>query len=559
MSALIPAPGASADPGPTPTLTFTTAPTAADPGTVFGVAPSVTVTDSTDPVTLTLTVDAGEPSGKLSCPSVTVTPVDGVATFPDCTVDKGGKYRLRATLGAVTADSDPVKVSGPAYVAFSTQPTGGLAGDSWLGQPVARVVDADGTVIATSTAKIGLVIKPGTGTGGAAITCTNTKNATAAVDGIATFSGCAIDRAGTKYRLYAIDVDDGTFGTSAAFDINAGPAAALRFDTQPGNGQADQALGVQPEVAVVDAMGNRVSTSTAPVTLSITSGTGTGAAQLSCTHNPVPASSGLASFAGCAIDKTGSGYTLTATSPTLTSATSGTVDVTLGSVSDLAFSTSPGGGPGGAVFATQPVVSVTDSGGNGAGGLVTLSIEPGTGAPGAVLTCDATTVAAAAGVASFSGCSIDKDSADPYVLVATLGTHTGTSHGFNVTKGAPVSAEFTTNPGDGSGGSALASQPVVVIRDAGGNVAAGAVALSLAPGFGTPGAHLTCSGGTTESAVAGAATFSGCRVDKAGAGYRLLATIDGAGVTRLSASFDIQVGDPTHLAFATQPGGGTGG
>ena len=559
MSALIPAPGASADPGPTPTLTFTAAPTTADPGTVFGVAPSVTVTDSTDPVTLTLTVDAGEPSGKLSCPSVTVTPVDGVATFPDCKVDKGGKYRLRASLGAVTADSDPVKVSGPAYVAFSTQPTGGLAGDSWLGQPVARVVDADGTVIATSTAKIGLVIKPGTGTGGAAITCTNTKNATAAVDGIATFSGCAIDRAGTKYRLYAIDVDDGTFGTSAAFDINAGPAAALRFDTQPGNGQADQALAVQPEVAVVDALGNRVSTSTAAVTLSITSGTGTGAAQLTCTHNPVAASSGLASFAGCAIDKTGAGYTLTATSPTLSSATSGTVDVTLGSVSDLAFSTSPGGGPGGAVFATQPVVSVTDSGGNGAGGLVTLSIEPGTGAPGAVLTCDATTVAAAAGVASFSGCSIDKDSADPYVLVATLGTHTGTSHGFNVTKGAPVSAEFTTNPGDGSGGSALASQPVVVIRDAGGNVAAGAVALSLAPGFGTPGAHLTCSGGTTESAVAGAAIFSGCRVDKAGAGYRLLATIDGAGVTRLSASFDIQVGDPTHLAFATQPGGGTGG
>ena len=86
-----------------------------------------------------------------------MTPVDGVATFPDCTVDKGGRYRLRATLGAVTADSDPLKVSGPAYVAFSTQPTGGLAGDSWLGQPVARVVDADGTVIATSTAKICLL------------------------------------------------------------------------------------------------------------------------------------------------------------------------------------------------------------------------------------------------------------------------------------------------------------------------------------------------------------------------------------------------------------------
>ena len=175
-----------------------------------------------------------------------MTPVDGVAT-PDCKVDKGGKYRLRATLGAVTADSDPLRVSGPAYVAFSTQPTGGLAGDSWLGQPVARVVDADGTVIATSTAKVGLVIKARTGIGGAAITCTNTKNATAAVDGIATFSGCAIDRAGTKYRLYAIDVDDGTFGTSAALRHQRRPGRRpLKFDTQPGNGQADQALAVQP-------------------------------------------------------------------------------------------------------------------------------------------------------------------------------------------------------------------------------------------------------------------------------------------------------------------------
>ena len=94
------------------------------------------------------------------------------------------------------------------------------------------------------------------------------------------------------------------------------------------------------------------------------------------------------------------------------------------------------------------------------------------------------------------------------------------------------------HPGDGSGGSALASQPVVVIRDAGGNVAAGAVTLSLGPGLRHSRRSPDVQRRHDRGVVAGAATFSGCRVDKAGAGYRLLATIDGAGITRLSASFD---------------------
>ncbi|MBK7611220.1 MAG: hypothetical protein IPJ15_08125 [Actinomycetales bacterium] len=564
LTALVPTPGASAQTTTTPSLSFTASPSAADPGAVFDVAPTVTVTDSTDPVTLSVTGGAGEPSGKLTCPAATVTPVDGVATFPGCSIDKGGRYTLRASVGGVSgggvsADSGVLRVSGPAYLTFGTQPTGGQAGDAWLGQPVVRVVDADGTLIATSTAKIGLVIKPGTGTGGAVVTCAEPKNATTAEGGLATFSGCSVDRAGEGFRLYAIDVDDGIFGTSAPFAVSAGPPAALRFDTQPGTGQAGQALGVQPQVAVVDALGNRVAAASASVTLRITAGTGDAAAVLACAQNPVAATTGLASFTGCAIDKTGSAYTLTASAPGLSSALSNAVHVSLGGVSQLTFATNPGGGPGGMPFATQPVVSVTDSGGNGAGGLVTLSIAPGSGATDAVLTCDATTVAANAGTATFTGCSIDRDSSVPYALVATVGNHAARSQNFTVTKGAPVSAEFTTDPSSGNGGSALASQPVVVIRDAGGNGAAGSVTLSLAAGFGTPGARLTCAGGSTVSAVGGTASFTGCRVDKAGAGYRLLATIDGAGVTRLSASFDIRVGGATHLAFTTQPGGGTGG
>ena len=72
--------------------------------------------------------------------------------------------------------------------------------------------------------------------------------------------------------------------------------------------------------------------------------------------------------------------------------------------------------------------------------------------------------AASAGTATFTGCAIDRDSSVPYALVATLGNHAARSQNFTVSKGAPVSAEFTTDPGSGNGGLALASQPVVVIR-----------------------------------------------------------------------------------------------
>ena len=74
-------------------------------------------------------------------------------------------------------------------------------------------------------------------------------------------------------------------------------------------------------------LGNTVTTSTASVTLAITSGTGTSGAVLTCTTNPKAAVSGVASFSGCKIDKPGTGYTLTATATGLTSGVTNGFDV----------------------------------------------------------------------------------------------------------------------------------------------------------------------------------------------------------------------------------------
>jgi len=547
-------------PAPTPTLSFTAAPASADPGTTFATAPAVQVTNSTSAVTLSLVVAGGSPTGTLSCTSLSVVPTAGTSTFSGCSVSKGGRYKLRATLGGVTADSSEFLVSGPAWVEFATQPTGGEGGAAWSGQPVARVVNGSGTVISSSTAKIGLAIKPGTGGIGGVLTCNETKNAVTAVSGVATFTGCSIDRAGTGYQLLAIDVTDGVYGVSNSFAITAGDPAALAFTTQPLGGAGGASLDVQPVVAVVDAVGNPVPGNTSEITLAITASTGTPGANLTCTTNPVSASNGFATFSGCGIDSAGEGYTLTASATGLTSAVSDAIDITAGSAAGITFSTQPSGGPGGVAFTTQPVIAVDDDGGNGVEGNVSLSIKVGTGTAGAVLTCEANPTAATSGAATFSGCSIDRTGTG-YVLVAALDSLEVESDPFDISAGSASSAVFTTQPVDSTGGVAFATQPVVEVRDAGGNLAAGAVTLALVDGLGRPGAELVCDQtDNTVSTVAGVATFSGCSINLAAPGYRLVATVGGSTTAfATSNSIDITTGVPARLTFRTSPGGGTGG
>jgi trimeric autotransporter adhesin len=74
-------------------------------------------------------------------------------------------------------------------------------------------------------------------------------------------------------------------------------------------------------VSVEDSGGNVVTTNTSAVTLAIASQPGSGAT-LACTANPVTASAGVASFAGCKITGKAGSYTLKATDGSLTSATS---------------------------------------------------------------------------------------------------------------------------------------------------------------------------------------------------------------------------------------------
>ncbi|HEY6056465.1 MAG TPA: hypothetical protein VIV06_00455, partial [Candidatus Limnocylindrales bacterium] len=224
-----------------------------------------------------------------------------------------------------------------------------------------------------------------------------------------------------------------------------------------------------------------------------------------------------------------------------------------GAASKLAFTTQPGGGGVAAVWSTQPVVTIQDAAGATVDSSANVTIAIGTNPSGGVLTCSSgLTIAAVHGVASFSGCRIDK-AGNGYTLVANSpGLTSATSSAFNI---GGLKLAFTTQPVRGTPGSALAVQPVVTVQTATGATdtsSTSTVTLSIAtnPGGGT----LSCSGGLSKAAVAGVATFSGCAITTVGVGYALRATATGV-TEATSALFDVA----DRLAFTTQPSGASAG
>ncbi|MDT4911147.1 MAG: hypothetical protein QOC66_275 [Pseudonocardiales bacterium] len=509
---------------------------------------------SSDVISVALTGPGGAAltsAAALTCPDATAS--SGVATFAGCKVDHGGLYTLTATDGGLTATSSSFFVSGPSQLEFTTEPSGGTAGTAFATQPEVTVADAHGDPVATSTAHLVLGIKAGTGAPGAALSCT--ANNVAATAGVVHFAGCKIDRSGANYKLVAIDPDDQLISPpSNEIDVTAGTPTQLSFAPQPAGAVGGAAFATQPVVTIQDSQGNAAIGNSHTVTMAIKSGTGTSGAVLTCPS--VAADDGVAAFAGCKIDRAGTGYVLVATdSAASLAAESAPFTVGVGSAASVSFTTQPGGGPGGAPFTDQPIVKIADTGGNPVPGGVTLSIVLGTGTSGAALSCATNPAAAPSGTVTFAGCAINLTGSG-YILRATSGAISADSDPFDVSAGGPAELAFTTQPGDGTGGSALSAQPVVRVKDAGGNSAAGAVTLALAPGTGTPGATLSCATNPV-SGVNGVATFSGCNVDKIGTGYRLVAT---SGTARQqSAAFDVTVGAAAQLAFTTQPGGGAGG
>jgi hypothetical protein len=433
------------------------------------------------------------------------------------------------TAGATGAAGTLTVVPGTAILDF----TQGTIGDAAAGanlSPQPSVHSEDQYSNARAGDSIALSIKAGTGSAGAILSCTTNPVVTDG-GGDADFAGCDIDKSGTGYILVA--TGGGDTAESNAFNINAGPATKLFFFQQPSRGTLTGGLTTQPIVDVQDASGNRViADDTTVVTLELTTGTGT----LTCTGGLSKAAvDGRATFTGCSISAVGVGKVITATSaPVLTPAVSSAFDV----ADRLVFTTQPDSSQAaGVALDPQPVVAVranTVTATNDDATVVTLSIKAGTGATGATLTCTGgLSKTVTDGVATFSGCAIDKISptspANPYKIVATAANLTSAeSTNVAITAGPASKLGFTAQPNGGVASQAFPIQPVVAVQDAGGNTvtsgtnSTATVTLSLAAGA-PAGSVLSCTGGLAKTAVAGVATFAGCAINAAGT-YRLVAT-----------------------------------
>jgi autotransporter-associated beta strand protein len=123
-------------------------------------------------------------------------------------------------------------------------------------------------------------------------------------------------------------------GTSNSVAVAPGSATHLAFLGQPGDTTAGATIAPSVEVAVEDADNNVVTTDSSLVTVTLDSNPGGGTLSGTVT---MMATSGVAAFSTLSLDKTGTGYTLTAADGSLAAATSSAFAILPGAVPTVMF------------------------------------------------------------------------------------------------------------------------------------------------------------------------------------------------------------------------------
>lgn len=450
------------------------------------------------------------------------------------------RWAAAATVTALlVAGLLPVSVAAASGPVITTQPGSAVYNQSIAPEAVVAIKDG-GSVVTSATGTMTMGIAVGTGTPGAVLTCTGTGAAGrtfSLVNGVATATGCAIDRAGIGYRLVA-GWSQGGAAISTPFDIMTGAPAKLGFVAQPAGAVDGFAFLTQPVVEVQDAAGQRITTSSAAVTLSIATGTGVVGASLTCAGGTgAVAVAGVATFSGCRLDRPGLAFALSGSSLGLVIGTSALFDVASPTPAKLGFVVQPARGAPTSTFEVQPAVAIQDANGvtipTASPRSITLWLgaNPGVGSLACADSMSRTTVN---GIATFSGCAVNLVGVGYSVIAGTSGLLSVTSGPFDVAD----RLSFTQRPASATVGEPFAAEPVVVVWAGPSNPASHdqgtRVALSIKPGTGTPGAILSCDGGLVQSPINAVVQFGTCSIDRPGSGYMLAAAAP-------------------HLASATSP------
>lgn len=308
----------------------------------------------------------------------------------------------------------------------------------------------------------------------------------------------------------------------------------------------------QPVLRAEDAGGNVITTAGTLVRVEIGVDPSIGGATLQGVRDQTFIG-GFANYTDLSINKAAEGYRLRAVSGSV-STLSPLFDVTGGAAQALRFDAQPSVVVAGDLWPVQPIVSLTDRGGNIAtvdsSSNITLALV---NSPGSLL--GNTTVRVDRGVANFTGLATDLKGTNFRLLATTTaGPFNGESATFTVVPGPPFILIFRWQVATANfrAGLLLSPQPLVSLVDRGGNVldinSTVTISLDRNPG------DSTLSGSLTVPMVRGDAQFTNIILNRRGVNYTLNASTPVLGSEKYtSPRFNLDYGFPSQIVFVVVP------
>jgi hypothetical protein len=470
-------------------------PASVSAGSPFGL--SVDVEDSFGDLlasfegSVTIALAANPGTGSLGG-TLTASAVNGVVTFNGLFLDSPASgYAIQATspgLTPATSNLFNVVAGAASELVITAEPPTTVIAGGLFGLTVA-VEDAFGNLVTSDNASV--TLSSSNPALGGILTVS-------VVNGVATFNGLTLDKAGLGFVIQAASPGL-TSASTTPINVQAAGASKLVVTSQPpATVSAGSVFGLT--VAVEDPFGNLITADNGSVTIGIGTNPGSGILGGSLTTSAV---NGVASFSNLVLNTAGIGYTLNLSRSGLSGATTSSFTVNPSTASKLVITQAQSSGiVAGAAFGL--VVAIEDSFGNveiGSNALVTASLKSGAGP-----LLGTTTVSASSGLATFANLADDK--AEIIALNVSSPGLTGTFTVYFPVAPAPASRlVIQTQPSTSSTvNQPFPIQPVVYEEDAFGNLETvdntTVVTASLASGAGP------LLGTTTAVVSAGVAKFT---------------------------------------------------
>lgn len=512
----------------TPTLAGTTA-TRSGGTFTFG---SMNVADATGEVSLTFSATR---SG---------TPLTENSSF-----DNGSTFTVQASPTFTTASYN-IQAGEPATIAIAISSNQAPAGKTGFGITATLKDVAGNTIVAGphANATVALSIS---GAGGSLVS----GDTPATVAGVADFSALVVGgKVATNYTLtFSVaftDTQAQSQTVTATQVVTLTHGDATKLDVSPATQtQATGQVLADITVSVLDAFDNLVTSSTDPISVALSTGTGGGSANLAGYASPVSASSGQVVFNTLGINGTADVYTLTFSSGSLSPAThEATITHTIANRIDLVM---PNSARNDVILNTQPVVTVYDLYNNVVEsfiGEIVLSVD--SGSLGGTVSMNAS-----AGVADFTGKGVK--------LLGTSGSKTVTATAATIAKTDTQAVSLTFGPASSVNLAlpaagfvnrvSFATQPQITIVDSSSNIVedfAGDIVATVSAGA------ISLDGTTTLSLTAadlGQAAFSGLSLRGSVGTYTL--SFSSTGLNQASQSAVLKHGAPTQLVVAQSAAG----